>query len=690
MILLSLSKMSRKIIKVIAILFAIALLSPMLSMIGSTETAGTDGGTLKVNTNLQLIPQAGEVGGGNVRWHLTGEAARDLRRALIMSVGDGEGQLTEQHLNQYLQTSQMLESYLQRGTTLDSYRANNAYTRYGFTPQRDIDPNDHIDYHGVKITRSSLASNNIHDDTVGLIGSTADDTSSIEIKFTISFHETPGTQEHNLNIADHRVLTALFDAIIIPREEILISANETLTSHEFQLEHDGLLVKDGDPQARLIRFGPGVNDTVLSPPEEYNYVISEDGGVELLEGFEFNDGDELRAFYGTGVEWRGDSQLSHWTYVVGTHSYYNPNYEDGTLYIIRTPAGQLLRYSVEYDGSDEPTAQIRWKQLNIIENPQLLFVIAAVAAYLTVKFPKSQFKKHREVYHSSRRSKAEKDTFTHISTRIMSIVVLILYFFPSIGPLYIGGLYLIVIAGAFVASSLILSKVVYEKRSRDIPEEDIKPPRKKKMKTAPVKKTVKKPISGKKHKCNVCDEIFTIPKDKNLLTVKCPVCNGRQRKLREGYNYLFLEDHGTETFSIYSDFLKEGVPGLVITTKIPSKIREKYSLPKVDIMWLTDHDSSEHEILDPTRLEFEIVRAISNFSKENGRGVILLDGLEYLIVENGFERVSKFLKKTTDTCSLNGTTYMAHLNPSSMAESEISITKKEFDHVEDLRGKKRF
>ncbi|GEM_PF-2933865 len=676
--------MLRKAKQIIAILITVALFSPLITALGGTETADDQGGELVCNTNLQLIPQAGEVGGGNVRWRIRGEAARDLRRALIHSVGDGEGELREEHLQKYLQTSRMLESYLQRGPTLSSYRDSHAYTFQAadFTPQRDIEPDDYIDYHGVEIRRSSLTSSSILDDTVGLVGSTADDTSSIEIKFTISFHETPGTDEFELNLADHRVMTAIFDSIIIPRYDVLIARNATIPdTMEFQLEHSNLLVNDGEVQARAVIFHPDGNRTVMHPDD--NIVITSDGSVDA-SGVALEEGDELIVYYGHGVEWTGRSKLSHWTYVVGTHSYYQPDYDDGTLYVIRTPAGNLLHYSVEYDGYDEPNATIMWKQFNIIENPQLLFVIAAVSAYFTVKFPKNQFKKYRDIYHPSKRSRAEKHGLTHISARIMSILILVFYFIPAMGPLFIGGLYLIIISAGLLVASIFISKFFYSRKAEDIPEEYIKPP-KKKSRITPVKTVKRKKPSVKKHTCKFCEETFTIPLEKNLVVVKCPSCGQRQRKLKEGYNYLILEDKGNHVFSIFTDFLEEGLPGLIVTTKIPNKVREKFNLTDVEIQWLTDHDSSEHDVLDPTRLEFDLTRSIANFANDFERGVLLLDGLEYLIVENGFENVSKFLKKSTDTCSVNSTTYLVHLDPSSLSEAELSIISKEFDHVEDLR-----
>ncbi|MCK4717748.1 MAG: DUF835 domain-containing protein, partial [Thermoplasmata archaeon] len=65
-------------------------------------------------------------------------------------------------------------------------------------------------------------------------------------------------------------------------------------------------------------------------------------------------------------------------------------------------------------------------------------------------------------------------------------------------------------------------------------------------------------------------------------------------------------------------------------------------------------------------------------------GVILLDGLEYLIVENGFDTVLKFIKKITDIASMDEATFLVMVDPSSISEDELSVLRKEFDFVEDF------
>ncbi len=665
------------IIKSMVVVLLLSLFVPIVGTIAEGETAGTDGGELRCNTNVQLIPQADAVGGGNVDWRLEGEAARDLRRAILLSQGKNESDtLTTQDLEDYLLTSRMLESYLQRGQTLRSFRDSHAYSRYGFTPMRDIDPDEYIVYYGMKIERSSLNTNSMTDDTSGLIGTTGDDTSRITIQFTLGLHESPGSHEYDIRLADHRILSAVFDAIIIPNEELLIDEAGTDFETEFELEKSNLLVKDGDVQARLIRFDP-VGDYTLLDPQENNYVISEDGSVELLDDFELEEGDSLRVFYGYNFEWQGRSLLTHWSYIVGTNSFYSPSNSEGNLYNFRTPAGEVIYYSVEFDGTDAPEGSIKWREFNIFENPQILFVIAVVLAYFSAGFPKKSFKKYRKALPKSLRADAEKIGWTHLLCRIFSISILVLYLVPILGPLFIRGEIFILSSIGLTVLSAIISKSMYGLKAED--KQDIPKKPKKSM-----EKKKKKPSNVKRAVCKSCEEEFTIPKERNPLGINCPSCGEALRKLREGYNYILLAEDVDEVFSIFSAMVETDIPYLIITTKIPSKIREKYGLDLDNIMWLSDQESDEYKLLDPNRLEFEITRVITNFSQKKERGVIFLDGLEYLIVENGFERVSKFIKKTADICSINVITYVTYVNPNSISEEKLSVLKSTFDHAEDL------
>ena len=96
-------------------------------------------------------------------------------------------------------------------------------------------------------------------------------------------------------------------------------------------------------------------------------------------------------------------------------------------------------------------------------------------------------------------------------------------------------------------------------------------------------------------------------------------------KLEEGASYLFLGPEKETPFSAFRGRVID-TPGLVITTEHPRKIREKFYLAKTPILWLTNV-STDEKVLDPSRLDFEVIYTISSFMHENESTVVLLDGI---------------------------------------------------------------
>ncbi len=666
----------------LAIVFLLILTTPLFITPAGSETVGDSGGSVRCSTNLQLIPQAEQIGGGHISWTIEGEAAREMRQALIESIGNdeffpeanGDDTLDEEELAIFLDTNGMLESYIQRGGALNGFRG--SYNFYGFEPIRDIDPDGHIEYFGAEITRSSLNSDNIADDTQGLLGSTADDTSPIKIDFTIRFHESPGKGgPHEIKMSDMEVLRGVWESLIIPvKRELIVDAGVSPET-EFNIEHENLLSDEDGNYGVLLK-----NDI---PMNRENFTITPQGTVTIEED-SINPGDNISVVYAHSFNWEGQSETRHWSYVVGTNNFYDPVH-DSSVYLIRTPAGEILYYSNSFLAGDAPDESISWIEFDPLMNPQILFIIVAVFAYFTSSMPKKYLKDYKLEYPSKYRRRAEKSTFLHIITKLAVIALLILYFFPVLGPIYVKGLYLIILSPALMVGSVILSKLIYGRKKSQIPEDVKNPPIKKKSITKKIAKSPKKNV--KQVHCDRCGEKFTVSKNTNLLTVKCPTCEKRQRQLKEGYNYILLDEEADNTYSIYKDLLKEGLEGLIITTNLPSKVNEKYGLIGQDIKWVSESASEDYDVLDPKRMDFEITKTITNFAQGKDRGILLMEGLEYLVVENNFEEVTKFIKKVTDITSMNAVTLLVHVNPKAFSTNQITTFKKNFDNSEDLRKK---
>ncbi|MCK5038370.1 MAG: DUF835 domain-containing protein, partial [Thermoplasmata archaeon] len=64
--------------------------------------------------------------------------------------------------------------------------------------------------------------------------------------------------------------------------------------------------------------------------------------------------------------------------------------------------------------------------------------------------------------------------------------------------------------------------------------------------------------------------------------------------------------------------------------------------------------------------------------------VVLLDGFEYMVVENGFEKVFKFIKKLNDLSSVNSGTLFIPIGTTSLETDQLGVLKKEFDKVIEI------
>lgn len=151
-------------------------------------------------------------------------------------------------------------------------------------------------------------------------------------------------------------------------------------------------------------------------------------------------------------------------------------------------------------------------------------------------------------------------------------------------------------------------------------------------------------------------------------------------QLESGFNYLIEEPQPKRSFEFFKAKVTKGAKGLCISTSYPKKIIEEYGLHGTTVYWLSELEF-DNQSLHPRRLDFEVTRAIQNFVKSNPSSVLIIDGVEFLILINGFERVMTFIKKMNDIMSATASTLITSINPSAFSEEKLSIIEREFDRV---------
>jgi phage FluMu protein Com len=190
----------------------------------------------------------------------------------------------------------------------------------------------------------------------------------------------------------------------------------------------------------------------------------------------------------------------------------------------------------------------------------------------------------------------------------------------------------------------------------------------------------------KKVQCPICSEMNEVEEGTDLLLAQCKKCKVILEKVDGGYNYLIVDNDHSTAFKMFVSLLKQGSTGLSISTTFPDKLKKEHDMAKAEVIWLTDTSVADKKTINPHRLEFEMMRMYAAFVKNNPKGAIILDGFEYLVVENGFDKVFKFIKKINDLSSVNNATLIVPIGTSSLEPDQLGTLKKEFDKVIDMVG----
>ncbi len=459
-------------------------------------------------------------------------------------------------------------------------------------------------------------------------------------------------------------------------------------------------------------------------------------------------------------------QYTHTDYRVGLSSFMSFNLNNGRMHVVRTPAGEISQYKATFQYSELPLMDsAAYKPFDLFENPQVQFVLVFICGYVMTTMPTRMYANYKFAYPRKFRNRAVKIGWLHITSKVLVILLIVLYFFPtmfaSISPnIFISGIIIWILCIVFAVVFAAAAKVLYDRKIADISKEEIEaterrqvrkpapapvtktpagvnvvvqqpaqatpaPPPAKEKPTGPPCNVCHKPITDyvdllkckcgqlyhescaqvAKHctkcgnalveivpvgpakkdvKCPTCGQMNSIEEEMDLLLVQCGKCGVIMEKVADGYNYLVVDNDHTTAFKMFVSLLKNGGTGLSISTTFPDKLKKEHDMEKADVIWLTDTTVADKKTINPHRLEFEMMRMYAAFVKSSPKSAIILDGFEYLVVENGFDKVFKFIKKINDLSSVNNATLIVPIGTSSLEPDQLGTLKKEFDKVIDL------
>ena len=140
-----------------------------------------------------------------------------------------------------------------------------------------------------------------------------------------------------------------------------------------------------------------------------------------------------------------------------------------------------------------------------------------------------------------------------------------------------------------------------------------------------------------------------------------------------GVMYLFDKRKSSQSWEVFADQVKHNIPGLCVTRQSPKKIRELYGLEKTPIIWLTGGEGVPGEIaMKPDNLT-GLGATLGKFLAQTKGGLILLDGVEYLMTRNGYDAVLKLIHFHNDRVMTSDCMVLSSIDPLTMEERQYRI-----------------
>jgi len=149
-------------------------------------------------------------------------------------------------------------------------------------------------------------------------------------------------------------------------------------------------------------------------------------------------------------------------------------------------------------------------------------------------------------------------------------------------------------------------------------------------------------------------------------------------KLHGGGSYLIKDRTSARLYSVYNALVEHMDAGLCISRTFQNKVAAQHSVRKGQFVWMTTNTVGYDRCVNPTNISM-LHMAIIDFLKSTPRGVISVDGLEYLISNNGFEAILRLLHSINDKVTVSHSVLLVTIDEHTVEPRELRILEKDFE-----------
>ncbi len=155
--------------------------------------------------------------------------------------------------------------------------------------------------------------------------------------------------------------------------------------------------------------------------------------------------------------------------------------------------------------------------------------------------------------------------------------------------------------------------------------------------------------------------------------------SGRLPELVEKRSYLVEESRPDRSYDLLLSMLDMGFRAQVFTRSNPSAVRTRLAGRKADVYWMTEYESRDERTVQPS-LE-KIVRLVEDHVRREGRSIVLLDDLHYLISTATFDGVIRFVRSLVDQVSERSAVFLLSISPESLNVQDKAVLERELEPI---------
>src|SRR3989454_11893202 len=156
--------------------------------------------------------------------------------------------------------------------------------------------------------------------------------------------------------------------------------------------------------------------------------------------------------------------------------------------------------------------------------------------------------------------------------------------------------------------------------------------------------------------------------------------SGNAVPLAPGLCYLIKEKKPDLSYRLFSMLTRDGTPGIVITRQYPERVRRERGIEGGRIVWLSHTPGEDYH--NPTAIG-SLAKLISGFVEENeGVPVVLLDGVEYLVINNGFLQTLMFVEHVNEFVMQRKAIVIIPVSPDALEDSERTLLERNIEVLE--------